>query len=229
MEERFLIIDIRKVNHSKYGDVTMVKANPLTDMEFGGLVSTCEDNDTKTFLVPNEFAYDVLVNIARAKHYWNPDLSDFIVEKIYDQDRKKHISIYVDNSLLKSSLGMVFPIREFYASSNFEESVELNEKWIFSRDSVKTPHGNLTFNSLAFVNDIEVGINFLSDGIIRLNEISASLYKTNIKMLRLSKLRNETKVSIAMFDGNQNLIVTFFGGDLSFGRYVFSMYKYYKA
>lgn len=229
MEERFLIIDIRDVNHSKYGNVTMVKANPLTDMEFGVLASTCEDDGTKTFLVPNEFADDVLVNIARAKHYWNPNLSDFTIEKIYDQDRKKHISIYVDNSLLKSSIRMVFPIREFYASSDFEQGIELNEKWIFERDCVKTPHGNLTFNSLAFVNDIEIGIQFLSNGIMKLNEISASLYETNIKMLRLTKFRNETKKSIALFDGNQNLIANFFGGDLSFDKYTFSMYKYYKA
>lgn len=224
----YKIINIQRAEHNKYGQVTMIKVNPLIKVGSCELFSPDESDDTKTFLVANDFADESLIHIARAKQPWNPNMSDFTEERTYDQNNKKHGCMYVDNSLLKSNIEMIFPIIQFYSEPEFDRGIELNEEWIFLRDCVKTPHGNLNFSAVAFVNDFEKGLQFLTNGVIRLNEISASLKTINITMLRLIKVCNDKNVSIQLFDSNNELIVAFSGGDSSFSKYVLEMKKYYK-
>ena len=228
MKEQYKIINIQRADHNKYGEISIVKANPFLIMGSCELFTTDESDETKTFVVSNDFADDTLLNIARSKQPWCPNMMDFTEERVYDQNNRKHVSMYIDNSLLQSSIKMIFPIRQFYSEPEFGRGIELNEEWIFLRDCVKTPHGTLNFSAVAFVNDFEKGLQFLTNGVIRLNEISASLKTINITMLRLIKVCNDKNVSIQLFDSNKELIVAFSGGDSSFSKYVLEMKKYYK-
>ncbi|MBR6178734.1 MAG: hypothetical protein IKQ70_12750 [Bacteroidales bacterium] len=228
MKERYKIINIQRADHNKYGEISIVKANPFLIMGSCELFTTDESDETKTFVVSNDFADDTLLNIARSKQPWCPNMMDFTEERVYDQNNRKHVSMYIDNSLLQSSIKMVFPIKQLYTESELDQGIECKEEWVFARDNVKTPHGIISFRGVAFINDIELGLQFLTNGIIQLNKISSSLGIENIKMLRLIKMRDDNIASIQLFNSNQKLIVSFSGGDSSFDRYVVEMKKYYK-
>ena len=219
------------ITHSKYGDIVMVKANPVNNTNLRGYVSYSPDEeyDTKTFLIPEKLATGWIINIAKNQEIWEPNMLNYTQEEIFDGEREIYISVYVENSMRKPPVKMVFPINS-YSFPNEDSNISLKEEWVFESFSVNTPHGKLDLSSVKFINDSEhIGIQFNANGIIRLNEIDSSMHSTHIAALGIIKRRYNAWVWIQLVDKYDCHIISFCGGDLTFGEYVFNFYKNFNS
>lgn len=102
----YKIMHIGDATDSQFGDILIVKANPIMDNGYGKSYVTHICNDTVSFFFPanNQMLINKLLEIANGGGLWTPDIDeDFIEEKIFDEDYGKRITVYRHVSFFNSS------------------------------------------------------------------------------------------------------------------------------
>ena len=96
---KYKILDIRDASDSKSGKVLLVKANIITESDWGTMSFTpyvC--NDTVFFFFPMNMLQR-MVRIAQTEEFWEADMSEFIQKNIFDEDMKMMRKVFRHNSL----------------------------------------------------------------------------------------------------------------------------------
>lgn len=96
---KYKILDIRDATDSKFGKILLVKANPITESDWGTMSFTpyvC--NDTQFFFFPMNMLHR-MVQIAQTEEYWEPVISQFIKKNVYDEDIQRMRIVFRHNSL----------------------------------------------------------------------------------------------------------------------------------
>lgn len=96
MNNEYQIIDIKGGEDSRFGDIVIVKANPVETNSLGlKFVSTTLGLKTDTFLFPEEeHIINPILAIARGQGIWRPEKDDFEEESIFNEDKNTHVKIY---------------------------------------------------------------------------------------------------------------------------------------
>lgn len=102
----YKIIEIKEINHSKYGKCLMVYANPITKKEQTFEFSSIVDSRTIKFLFPFKYLQE-LQRIANKLLYWSPSDNWYLKERIYDNRINKYGPIYVHQDLEIERLDMM--------------------------------------------------------------------------------------------------------------------------
>ena len=91
----YKIIHIGDGTDSRYGNIFIIKANPVQNNGFGMFHSMTIGSDTETFFIPaNQRLLNQIIQIARGGGLWYPNDEDFIEEKIFDENTNSHIIIH---------------------------------------------------------------------------------------------------------------------------------------
>ena len=102
----YKIIEIKGINHSKYGNCLMVYANPITKKEQTFEFSSIVDTRTIKFLFPFKYLRE-LQRIANTLEYWSPSDTWYLKERTYDNRQKMYGPIYVHQDLEIERLDMM--------------------------------------------------------------------------------------------------------------------------
>ncbi len=79
----------------------MVKANPVSLINRFVSYSPHEIYETVTFIVSEEMATGWIINIARAKELWTPNMLNYAKGEIYDEDSGKDMDVYIEKSIIR--------------------------------------------------------------------------------------------------------------------------------
>lgn len=193
----------------------MLKANPIMEHDWGSVsFISHECDETLTFIVPVSRVNE-LVAIAQTNDVWKPSKFDYIKQTILQNGQhKKWIYRHIDCYGLK-------PVLKFYANqvtfnnADFQDFEE--EHWTFEKVGVLTPHGNIMFDDLMFVDNGQmIGIQFATHGLFKFNELEVdnnSAGAANVKTLAIMRQPYNAWLWIYMFDSNDNPIASFCGHD----------------
>lgn len=90
----YKILNIRGLFENLYGETVIVEANPLIKAAWGGIsVVEHEYKYTRHFIIPKSMV-DALVKIAQSGKYWNPNMEDFKLDKVFNEDSNKRMSVF---------------------------------------------------------------------------------------------------------------------------------------
>lgn len=223
------ILDIRGINENKFGETVMVKANPITESSWGSISFTpYECEDTLVCIVPVSIV-NRLVSIAQSNDFWEPSKFDFIKQTVLQngttsQEVYRHTGCYGIQPFLKYYVNQITLNNQDF--QDFEE-----EHWTFERNGLLTPHGNLSFDELIFVdNGPMVGIQFSTHGTLRINEFDIpnnTSSSKSISTLAIMRQPHNVWLWAYLFDANNLPVASFCGHDDldAFASYVMKMKK----
>lgn len=139
MATKYFILDVKGVTDSRYGDCAAIKANPIREIKMGmhtsQSVTPYECSDTIMFFFPDdEDIIEPILRLARTQTPWEPDMSHFNKERIFDENAQKHIDIYRHLSFfgdMPSAVGNSQPIRvsrdkQFILSQQYQDYMRRN-------------------------------------------------------------------------------------------------------
>lgn len=91
----YKIMHVGDGTDSVYGNIYIIKANPVQNNGFSMYHSMTICSDTETFFIPaNQGLLNQIIMIARGGGLWYPDEDDFVEEKIFNENTNSHITIY---------------------------------------------------------------------------------------------------------------------------------------
>lgn len=92
----YRIMDVTDGYDSSYGEIIIVKANPIKDLGFGRTVSMtiCDETDTFFFPQSEEDLLNQILLIANGDGDWYPNESDFETETVLDENLNKRVPVY---------------------------------------------------------------------------------------------------------------------------------------
>ena len=94
-ENGYKIMHVGDGTDSIYGDIYIVKANPVQNNGFGLYHSMSICNETESFFFPaNQSLINQVLLIARGGGIWYPNENDFSDEQIFDEEKQKHIIVH---------------------------------------------------------------------------------------------------------------------------------------
>lgn len=139
MASKYFIIESRSVTDSRFGDCTVILANPIQELKMGTYSSQSvipyECSETIRFFFPDEeFVVEPILRLARTQTPWEPNLSHFNKERIFDENAQKHIEIYRHLSFFEempSAVGNHQPIRvsrdkQYILSQQYQDYMRRN-------------------------------------------------------------------------------------------------------
>lgn len=96
MKKEYLIRKITSGEDDHYGDICIVKANPVETNSMGmRFVSESIGKGTETFFFPNESdIIETLLRIARGQGIWQPNEDDFEEETVCDEKNNRDMTVY---------------------------------------------------------------------------------------------------------------------------------------
>lgn len=98
--EEYKIINTGDGIHSLYGEVFIVRANPVTQSQMGRCFQPYFCPATESFIfVKDESIMNIITQIARGGGYWTPDQSEFEDEMIRNERFNRMEIIHIHDSL----------------------------------------------------------------------------------------------------------------------------------
>lgn len=207
------ILSIKGLTESKFGETAIIKANPIKDIAGMATFKPYEYDETIAYIVPESIVNE-FVEIAQSNKLWEPNEYDFIKQTILNNGSRmkifRHVGCYGNNPFLKYYVNQV--------SFNNQDFLDFDEEhWTFEKYGIFTPYGNLTFESLIFINEGPmVGIQFSTHGSIRFNEIRVphnNSSVTSIKTIAIMRQPNNAWLWLYMYDANNSTVAVFCGYD----------------
>lgn len=139
MATKYFILEVKGVTDSRFGDCAAIKANPIQEIKMGTYssqsVTPYECSDTIMFFFPDdEFILEPILRLARNQNLWEPDMSHFKKERIYNENTKRYIEIYRHLSFfgeMPSAVGNSKPIRvsrdrQYILSQQYQDYMRRN-------------------------------------------------------------------------------------------------------
>ena len=91
-ENGYKIMHVGDGTDSIYGDIYIVKANPVQNNGFGLYHSMSICNETESFFFPaNQSLINQVLLIARGGGIWYPNENDFSDEQIFDEEKQLNV------------------------------------------------------------------------------------------------------------------------------------------
>lgn len=225
MEKEYKILEIRHGSHGKFGEIAIVKANPVTTNQLGAkyhVSHICAQ--TEDFLYsPDSIELQLVISFAQIGQIWCPTEYDFKTEQVIDRATGKTKSLYCHKNLYKESFDyededsdciMTYHCREFSINRGEFKQLEDTEDWEFDDEMISTPYGDLFLESFMNVNQGGlVGVQFDVSGELDLSELDDSLDYVNIKTVAVMRQPYNVWLWVYIFDDEENNVVNFCGND----------------
>jgi hypothetical protein len=232
MEKEYKILEVRIGSHGKFGEVAIIKANPITTNQFGmkSHISHICDKTEDFLYLPDSPELEEAISIAQAGEIWRPDKFDFNTERVKEKATGRTLTIYCHDNLYgyddedenededledeDNGCTMTFHCREYSINSGEFKQLEDTEDWEFDDEMISTPYGDLFLESFMNVNQGGlVGVQFDVSGELDLSELDDSLDYVNIKTVAVMRQPYNVWLWVYMFDDEDNNIVNFCGND----------------
>ena len=139
MATKYFILEVRGVTDSRFGDSAVILANPIQEVKMGSYssqsVTPYEYSDTvRFFFHDDEAILEPILRLARTQTPWEPDMSHFNKERIFDENRNQRIEIYRHLSFfgeMPSPVGNSQPIRvsrdkQYILSQQYQDYMRRN-------------------------------------------------------------------------------------------------------
>lgn len=99
MATKYFILEVKGVTDSRFGKCAVINANPIHEIKMGSYstqsVTPYICSDTISFFFPDDpYILEPLLRLARNESPWQPDMDYFKEELAFDENDKKHITIY---------------------------------------------------------------------------------------------------------------------------------------
>lgn len=99
MATKYFILEVKGVTDSRFGECAVIMANPIREIKMGSYSSQSVTpyvcSDTIRFFFPDDpHILEPVLRLARSESPWQPDMDYFKEERVFDENAKKHITIY---------------------------------------------------------------------------------------------------------------------------------------
>jgi hypothetical protein len=231
MEKEYKILEIRRGSHGKFGEVAIIKANPIITNQFGmkSHISHIYDKTEDFLYLPESPELEEVIAIAQAGRIWSPDKLDFNAERVKDRVTGRTLTIYCHDNLYEydeedeededvedeeNDCTMTYHCREYSVNSGGFKHLSSEGSWNFDDKFISTPYGCLHLESFMKVNQGPlVGVQFETYGILDLSSLDSSLDLVNIKTVAVMRQPHNVWLWVYMFDDEDNNIINFCGND----------------
>lgn len=139
MASKYYILEVKGVTDSRFGDCAVILANPIQEIKMGHYSSQSvipyECSETVRFFFPDdEYILEPILRLARTQTPWEPDMSHFNKERIFDENAQKHTEIFRHLSFfgdMPSAVGNSHPIRvsrdkQYILSQQYQDYMRKN-------------------------------------------------------------------------------------------------------
>ena len=235
MEKEYKILEIRSGSHGKFGEVAIIKANPIMTNQFGmkSHISHICDKTEDFLYLPDSPELEEVIAIAQAGGIWRPDKFDFDTERVKERTTGRTLTIYCHDNLYGDDeweeeeedvedkgnrCTMIYHCCDYSVNSGEFKHLPSKENWKFDDKFISTPYGCLHLESYMQANQGPlVGFQFDTYGILDLSTFDSSLDSVEIKTVAVMRQPHNVWLWVYMFDDEDNNIINFCGYDDSDG------------
>ncbi len=107
MFKDYFILDIKGASHNKYGDIAIIYANSVMEIEVPGVgisrsVIDHYCNDTETFIIPedNRLIQSIITQAQFNQGVWQANLNDFVDDITFNESLNRRVKAHLYKRLI---------------------------------------------------------------------------------------------------------------------------------
>lgn len=233
MREEYKIFDISEGSDTYYGDIVIVKANPVK-IDSNGCRTHCTHTCNETdffFFAKNSDIINNILSIANSDKIWIPDKTEYSVESVNDESDSKMIDVYFHDSVYENtpideddfiSYSMEYHTAEYSTNQSDFSKLDKAHTFTFGDTMIETSWGSLHLESFTKIDqgeydfifdDHNYSAEFDVTGRLELSKISSNLKDSDICRVAVIRKPESVFILVHMYDQTDNNVITFFGID----------------